>query len=352
VTNSPLGTDRLWNPGAPCPYDDVIDVRSPVEFAEDRIPGAVNLPVLTDAERVEVGTIYRVEGAFAARKLGASHVSTNIGRHLREFFASKSKDYKPLIYCWRGGQRSASLAIVLAQIGWRVTVLRGGYKTYREHVRRELEILPPRFEYRLLSGATGTGKTRLLQALARRGAQVLDLEGLARHRGSLLGGDGPQPTQKLFESLLCEALPRFDAARPVWIEAESNRIGNIHLPASLWNAMRSSSGIELRTPLTARVRHLLEEYHHFQEEADVLRILLTRIARRHGSRRLEEWMRQIHAGAWEEFVASLLAVHYDPAYELSARRCFPNVTRLVDLPDTTSETIDGMAERLTIGGGD
>jgi tRNA 2-selenouridine synthase len=346
VTNIPLSTEVLWNRGSPCPYDDVIDVRSPGEFAEDRIPGSINLPVLGDAERAEVGTLYRVSGAFAARKLGASYVSANIGRHLRDYFANKERDYRPLIYCWRGGQRSASLATVLAHVGWRVTVLRGGYKTYRAHVRRELDRLPAIFDFRLVAGATGTGKTRLLHALAGRGAQVLDLEGLARHRGSVLGADGPQPSQKYFDSLLLAALECFTPTAPVWVEAESNRIGNLYLPPALWNAMRSADGIELRVPIEARVRHLLAEYAHFLVEPDALRNLLAPLARRHGSRQLDTWNRQIDAGAWDAFVASLLAVHYDPAYAASARRCFPSVARPVELTDATFGEIDGMVEQL------
>ncbi len=336
----------------PCPYDDVIDVRSPVEYAEDHVPGAVNLPVLSDAERVEVGTIYRMDGAFAARKLGAAYVSANIGRHLRDYFALKPKDYKPLIYCWRGGQRSASLAIVLAQVGWRVTVLRGGYKTYREHVRRELDLLPKQFTYRLIAGATGTGKTRLLHALARQGAQTLDLEALARHRGSLLGDDGPQPSQKFFESQLLAELERYDSDRAVWVEAESNRIGNLHLPASLWQTMRRAEGVELRVPINERVRHLLADYAHFVTDSGPLRSRLVRIARRHGPRRLHEWNRLIDAGAWEGFVTSLLAVHYDPAYEQSARKCFPNLSRYREIIDANSATIEALAGELLLESAD
>jgi tRNA 2-selenouridine synthase len=346
VTNIPLSTDALWNRGSPCPYDDVIDVRSPGEYAEDHVPDSINLPVLSDAERAEVGTLYRVGGAFAARKLGAGYVSANIGRHLRDTFTDKERDYKPLIYCWRGGQRSASLATVLAHVGWRVTVLRGGYKTYRAHVRRELDRLPTLFKYRLLAGSTGTGKTRLLHAMAGRGAQVLDLERLARHRGSVLGADGPQPAQKHFDSLLLAALERFDPAAPVWVEAESNRIGNLYLPAALWNAMRSADGVELRVPIEERVGHLLTEYPHFLVETDALRNLLAPLARRHGPRQLKTWNRLIDAGAWDAFVASLLAIHYDPAYAASARRCFPNVTRHVELAIATPDALDRLAERL------
>ncbi len=215
AVNAPQWLAALWKTGTPCPYDGVIDVRSPGEFAEDHLPGSVNLPVLSDDERIEVGTLYRREGAFAARRAGAALVSRNIGRHLASHFAERPREYRPLVYCWRGGQRSASLATVLAAVGWRVTVLEGGYRTYRAHVLAELDALPRRFAFRLLAGLTGTGKTRLLHRLAARGAQTLDLEGQAGHRGSVLGRLGAQPSQKAFESRLLAALGGLDPRFPV-----------------------------------------------------------------------------------------------------------------------------------------
>lgn len=346
MTNAPIIVDQLWGRGVPCPYDDVIDVRSPIEYAEDRIPGAINLPVLSDDERAEVGTIYRNEGAFAARKVGAAYVSANIARHLREHLTDKGKEYRPFLYCWRGGQRSASFATVLAQVGWRVTVLRGGYQTYRRHVREQLESLPALFTYRLLAGATGTAKTRLLHALAARGAQTLDLEGLARHRGSVLGHDGPQPSQKWFDSTLLAAFDRFDPAAPIWIEAESNRIGNLFVPPAVWAKMRSADGVVVRMPVESRVRHLLAEYSHLLADAEGLKARLRPLAKRRGPRQIAQWERSIDAGEWGELVASLLAEHYDPAYEESARRCHPGATRTVELADATPEAIDELAGRL------
>lgn len=210
MINTPQTADRLWDCGHPCSYDEVIDARSPGEFAEDHVPGAVNLPVLSDPERAEVGTIYHQVGAFEARRIGAGLVSQNIAQHLAGHLADRRKDYRPLLYCWHGEMRSHSFATVLAAVGWRVTVLAGGYKTYRAHVVRELDAVPRLFAYRLIAGDTGCGKTRLLHHLARRGAQVLDLEGLVGHRGSILGSVGPQPPQRLFESRLLAAFDRFD----------------------------------------------------------------------------------------------------------------------------------------------
>ncbi len=196
---------RYFAPDRP-PFDAVIDVRSPAEFADDHIPGAVNLPVLNDDERVQVGTVYKQVHPFEARKLGAAMVSRNIARHLDEHFAGHPNGYRPLVYCWRGGQRSGSLATVLGQIGFRVTVLAGGYKTYRGEVLDGLRDAAERVQLRVLAGRTGSGKTAVLRAVAAAGGQTLDLEELACHRGSLLGAEPgqPQPPQRLFESRLFE----------------------------------------------------------------------------------------------------------------------------------------------------
>jgi len=231
-------------------YSEIIDVRSPAEYAEDHWPGAINLPVLDDAERAEVGTLYKQVDPFTARKRGASLVAQNIARHLQTHFADKDRDYHPLIYCWRGGQRSASLALVLSQVGWQVTVLQGGYKTYRAWVRRQLQTLPQQFTYRVLCGPTGSGKTLLLHYLHQQGAQVLDLEELACHRGSLLGAEWgrPQPSQKSFESQLVQVFLKWDPAKPVWVEAESAKVGQLHLPPALWQALTKPTASRCSCP--------------------------------------------------------------------------------------------------------
>ncbi len=346
MINAPQTADRLWDRGHPCPYDEVIDARSPGEFAEDHVPGAVNLPVLSDAERARVGTVYHQVGAFEARRVGAAVVSLNIARHLAGHLADKPKDYRPLLYCWRGGMRSNSFATVLAAVGWRVTVLAGGYKTYRAHVIRELDAVPRLFAYRLIAGDTGCGKTRLLHHLARRGGQILDLEGLVGHRGSILGALGPQPPQRLFESRLLAAFDRFDPREPVWVEAESHRIGDRHLPRALWDGMRAAEGVEVRVSFPARVRHLLAEYAHFLADPEPLRQRLRQLVPRHGPWQVEEWERMIDADRWEALVGSLLAAHYDPRYAASVRRCFPRLSRVVELDAVTDEVLDGLAEGL------
>lgn len=346
MTNTPLTAD---SPGPPGAYAAVLDVRSPGEFAEDHVPGAVNLPVLDDAERAEVGTLYR-DDPFAARKVGAALVARNIARHLDGPLRDRPKDFRPLVYCWRGGMRSAAMAAVLAQVGWRVTVLRGGYQTYRAHVRARLDDLPPRLDLRLLAGSTGTGKTLVLRRLADRGAQVLDLEGLARHRGSVLGGlEEPQPTQKYFESLLVEALEQLDPAKPVWVESESNRIGDRYVPKALWERMRQAGGVELRVPTAGRVRHLMGEYRHLIADPEGFKAVLRKLEAKRGAKPLAEWFGLIDAGEWEAVVGRLLAEHYDPGYATSLRRCFPHVTAARELADTSDGRVDALISELLSG---
>lgn len=343
--NEPIYSRALWG-REPCPHDDIIDVRSPSEYAEDHIPGAVNLPVLDDDQRAEVGTIYKQVTAFAAKKVGAGYISANIARHLAGHFADKPKAYRPFLYCWRGGMRSGSFAHVLAQIGWRVTVLEGGHKTYRERILLELRDAPPRFTFRIIAGATGSAKTRVLHRLAERGEQVLDLEGLANHRGSLLGNVGPQPTQKFFESQLIAALDRLDPARPVWVEGESSRIGSVQVPPALWVRMRESDGVEIAMPAKGRVQHLLAEYRHFVENPDRLRALLALMPERVGKKQTAEWEAMIAAGEWENFVASLLAAHYDPGYAASRAKNFPRANAPVALAGPCPDAIDATVSEL------
>ena len=226
-------------------YPDRIDVRSPSEFADDHIPGAVSLPVLDDRERAEVGTLHAQASAFAAKRRGAALVTRNIARILETYCANQPREWKPVVYCWRGGKRSGALAHILSEIGWRAVQLDGGYRAYRRHVITLLEQVPSRFRFYVICGLTGTGKSRLLQALADAGAQVLDLEGLARHRGSLLGdlpGD-PQPSQRRFDSELLAQLQCLDPQRPVFVESESRKIGTVQLPDALLAAMQQQQGV-------------------------------------------------------------------------------------------------------------
>ncbi|RZU47661.1 tRNA 2-selenouridine synthase [Fluviicoccus keumensis] len=305
-------------------FDEVIDVRSPAEFAEDHIPGAINCPVLDDAERARVGTIYKQVSPFEARKTGGALVARNIARHLEEQFQDRPKSWKPLIYCWRGGQRSGAMTLVLQQVGWAARQLEGGYKGYRREVLQRLETEPGRFRYRLLCGPTGSGKTALLHALAAQGGQVLDLEGLARHKGSVLGvlpGER-QPSQKAFESALAVQLAAFDPLRPVFVEAESKTVGGLRLPPALFAAMRAAEPVWLEAPFAARVEFLLRDYDYFLKAPAWLGQRLDRLVELHGKEQVARWRAQVDAGAWEELVSSLLADHYDPAYRKAAQRDF------------------------------
>jgi tRNA 2-selenouridine synthase len=291
-------------------------VRSPSEFAEDHIPGAINLPVLTDAERERVGTLYKQVSSFEAKKVGAALVSRNIAAHLDIWFADKPKSYHPLVYCWRGGSRSGSLTHILQKIGFAAMQLEGGYKAYRRHVVAELASLPAKFSYRVVCGPTGSGKSRLLLALASEGAQVLDLEGLAAHRGSLLGAlpGQAQPPQKSFESAIWAALSRFDAGKPVFVESESKKIGALRVPDALITAMHASACLWLEVPLAARVQLLTEDYVHFLHDPETINRQLGYLTTLRGSETIAEWQALVNRQAWPELVAALLEQHYDPAY--------------------------------------
>jgi tRNA 2-selenouridine synthase len=297
-------------------FDEVIDVRSPAEFALDHVPDAVNCPVLDDAERAQIGTLYKQVSPFDAKKLGAALVSKNIARHIEERFRGRARSWRPLVYCWRGGQRSAAMAHVLREVGWDAATLEGGYRAYRREVMAQLEEFPQRFRFRVVCGATGSGKSRLLAALAARGAQVLDLERLACHRGSLLGelpGE-PQPSQKMFDSLVWSALRRLDPGRPVFAEAESKKIGQLQVPAKLLERMREGECLRLEVPAPERVRFLVEEYRHFLEEPAALKEKLRCLTSRYGRAVIGRWLARTDAGAWEELVSDLLVTHYDPSY--------------------------------------
>lgn len=310
---------------------DRIDVRSPSEFALDHIPGAVNWPVLDDAQRAEVGTLHAQESAFAAKQRGAAIVARNIARIVEEHCAGKPRDWAPLVYCWRGGKRSGALTHVLSEIGWRAAQLDGGYQTYRRHVVAELARLPAQFHYIVVCGLTGSGKSRLLGELASARAQVLDLEGLARHRGSLLGDlpDDPQPSQKWFDSQLYAALAGFDPARPVFVESESRKIGTVQLPDALLARMRDARCVRVDTPLALRVALLKDEYAHFLTDAEALGARLARLVPLHGKKTIERWTAAAQAGDFDTLVHDLLVQHYDPAYTRSIERNFPKVTAAI-----------------------
>lgn len=312
-------------------YDTIIDARSPAEYTEDHLPGAVSLPVLDNEERAQVGTIYKQVSLFAAKKLGAALVAKNIGRHLESALADRPTGWRPLVYCWRGGQRSGAFAHVLREVGWDAHTLEGGYKAYRKWVVARLAEAPAGLRFRVVHGATGSGKSRLLKALAAAGAQVLDLEDLAAHRGSVLGHlpDRPQPSQKMFDSRLLAELAALDPARTVYVEGESKKIGQLQLPEALMQAMRAAECLVLDADVQTRVSLLIEEYRHFFADRKSLDVQLDCLVGLHGRDRVSAWKALAAQGAWQELVARLLEEHYDPAYRRSALR---NFARLPQAP--------------------
>ena len=326
MSDQPAPRDRATVTQLP-QFDALIDVRTPSEYALDHIPGAVNLPVLSDDERARVGTIYKQVSPFTAKKLGAALVAANIARHLDGPLREQLRSWRPLVYCWRGGKRSGALTHVLREIGWDAKALDGGYKAYRRAVVAELPALADRLQLRVVCGMTGSGKSRLLQALQQEGAQVLDLEALAAHRGSVLGNlpDAPQPSQKLFESRLWDRLRRLDPERRVYVESESKKIGALQVPQPLLDRMWASPCVLLSTPRPVRVKLLETEYVHFLADPAALGRQLDCLTQLHGHAVIERWKALAAAAEWDLLVDELLVRHYDPAYTRSIGAHYPQL---------------------------
>ena len=305
-------------------FDTVIDARSESEFDEDHLPGAINWPTLNNDERREIGTLYKQVNAFEAKKRGAAIAARNIAGHIDREVIDKPKDWKPLAYCWRGGKRSGSLSLILSEIGFRVTLLEGGYKAFRAAVVADIPRWASSLQFRVICGTTGSGKTRLLQALSAQGAQVVDLEALANHRSSVLGAIPglPQPTQKRFDTLVWDALRHLDPTRPVFIESESKKVGNVAVPVSLIEAMRQSPCLNLVLPDAERVALLMEDYDFFVQDAEHFCNRLEVLTEFRGKAVVDGWTSQVRAGQIEPVVQELLTQHYDPVYLQSMRRNF------------------------------
>lgn len=331
-------------------FDTIIDTRSPAEFAEDHIPGAISCPVLDNEERARVGTIYKQVSPFDAKKLGAALVAKNIALHLEKLFMEKPRTWKPLVYCWRGGKRSGAMAHVLREIGWEARSLEGGYKAYRRYVVERLSTVPLALRFRVIHGVTGSGKSRLLRALQAAGAQVLDLEDLAAHRGSVLGTlpERPQPSQKMFESLLLRKILSFDNQKEVYVEGESRKIGQLQVPAALIERMRASECLLLQTGIDTRVALLLDEYRHFFADPAALGLQLDCLIGLHGREKIGEWKTLAAAGEWPSLVARLLEDHYDAAYRRSAAHNFPRLAgaRAFALDSAEQSAFDRLAREI------
>ena len=331
-------------------FDTVIDARSEDEHALDHVPGALNWPSLNNAERITIGTMYKQVNAFEAKKRGAALAARNIAAHIEREVIDKPKGWRPLVYCWRGGNRSGALATILGAIGFQVTLISGGYKAWRAALVDDIARISPTFNYRVICGPTGSGKTRLLQTLSSQGAQVLDLEALANHRSSVLGHIPglPQPSQKRFDSLIWNTLRQFDPTRPVFVESESKKVGNLRVPDALMDAMRASPCIDLRLPDAQRVGLLMEDYDFFVADPAHFCDRLMALVELRGKAVVEGWIEKVRAGKTAEVVLELLTLHYDPMYAQSIRRNFKQYGQALacSLPDRSEEAIIRAARQL------
>ncbi len=328
-------------------FDDIIDARSPAEYAEDHLPGALSLPVLSDAERAEVGTMYVRVSRFGARRMGAAMVARNIAAHLDGPLADRDGGWRPLVYCWRGGQRSGTFTLMLREIGWRAEALEGGYRAWRRLVVRDLYDLPLPHRLLVLSGMTCTAKTALLPLLRARGMQVIDLEGLAAHRGSVFGAVAEaQPGQKAFEARLALALAALDPGRPVVVEAESSRIGERNLPPEVWKAMRAAPRVEVTAPLGARAAFAVRAYADIAADPAAVAERIGRLRPIHGAAQVEAWQGMARDGALAPLAADLMQRHYDPRYAKSQARQAGGIVGEVALDDLSPEVLEVGADRL------
>jgi len=331
-------------------FDTIIDARSESEFALDHLPGAVNWPTLNDEERKLIGTIYVQVNQFEAKKRGAAIAARNISAHIEREVIDKPRDWRPLAYCWRGGKRSGSLSLILDQIGFRVTLVEGGYKAFRAAMLLDIPHRVAALDFQVVCGTTGSGKTRLLHALAVAGAQVLDLEALANHRSSVLGAipGEPQPSQKHFDSLVWDALRRFDPARPVFVESESKKVGNVAVPTSLVERMRSSPCLDLTLPMDERVALLMEDYDFFVKDSVYFCQRLDVLAEFRGKAVVQGWKEQVASGHVESVVHDLLTQHYDPVYLQSMQRNFRQYpqARPIAPSDRSVEAMSRLAQQV------
>ncbi|MEZ5953177.1 MAG: tRNA 2-selenouridine(34) synthase MnmH [Hyphomonas sp.] len=343
-----LETVSDLSPASLARFDDIIDVRSPAEFADDHLPGAISLPVLSNAERAEVGTIYKQESPFRANRVGGAIVARNIARHLETALADKPKTWRPLVYCWRGGMRSNAMGTILSSVGWPVGVVKGGYKSWRREVVDGLEHDEALLPVRLVDGQTGTGKTALLHALAEAGGQVIDLEGLANHRGSAFGdfGDSAQPAQRLFETEIWTRLRAFDLSRPVFVEAESALVGRRRVPRRLWQSMLAAPRVEVHAPVAARAAFLQRAYGDVISDPHRLNASLDKLVALQSKETVAAWKALASAGRYGELAAELIEQHYDPLYARSRKRREDKPVQVVEVDEISEATLASAAQDL------
>ena len=329
-------------------FDTIIDVRSPLEFAEDHIVGAINCPVLSDLERQKVGTIYKKESSFKAKIIGSSLTAKNIAFHIENNFMEKKGSLQPLIYCWRGGQRSKAFSIVLSEVGWRTNQLKGGYKEYRNQVINFLDNIGPKLKITLISGKTGSAKTKILKSIENEGGQILDLEGLANHKGSLLGKipDLIQPSQKFFESLIFNKIQKLNLKDKIYIEAESSKIGNIHIPKSIWKKMINSPRIEISANVELRAKFLVSDYDYMCNDPTLINPIIKGLKNRLSKKLFDEWTNLIDRKKWFDLTKSFLENHYDPSYSSNTIKNDRKVIKKITATSLNNSDIKDIAEKI------
>ena len=329
-------------------FDTIIDVRSPLEFAEDHIVGAINCPVLSDLERQKVGTIYKKESSFKAKIIGSSLTAKNIAFHIENNFMKKKGSWQPLIYCWRGGQRSKAFSIVLSEVGWRTNQLKGGYKEYRNQVINFLDNIGPKLKITLISGKTGSAKTKILKSIENEGGQILDLEGLANHKGSLLGKipDLIQPSQKFFESLIFNKIQNLNLKDKIYIEAESSKIGNIHIPKSIWKKMIKSPRIEISANVELRAKFLVSDYDYMCNDPTLINPIIKGLKNRLSKKLFDEWTNLIDRKKWFDLTKSFLENHYDPSYSSNTIKNDRKVIKKITATSLNNSDIKDIAKKI------
>ncbi|MDC0969701.1 tRNA 2-selenouridine(34) synthase MnmH [Alphaproteobacteria bacterium] len=329
-------------------FDTIIDVRSPLEYEEDHIIGSINCPVLYDQERIIVGTIYKKESTFRAKIIGSSLTARNIAKHIEEKFINQKGSWQPLIYCWRGGQRSKAFSLILSEVGWRTFQLEGGYKKYRNEVISFLNKAGSKLKIILISGKTGSAKTKILQNIKLQGGQILDLENLANHKGSLLGKipNLKQPSQKLFESKLYHQIKQLDLRRNVYIEAESSKIGNIHIPKTLWAKMIVSPRIEIKADIELRSSFLLNDYKYMCENPELIKPIIYGLKNRLSKKLINDWMELITKKLWLDLTKSFLENHYDPSYSSNTIKNDRKVIKKIQAKSFSKEEINKITKLI------
>ena len=329
-------------------FDTIIDVRSPLEYEEDHIIGSINCPVLYDQERIIVGTIYKKESTFKAKIIGSSLTARNIAKHIEKKFINQQGSWQPLIYCWRGGQRSKAFSLILSEVGWRTFQLEGGYKKYRNEVINFLNKVGSKLKIILISGKTGSAKTKILQNIKLQGGQILDLENLANHKGSLLGKipDLKQPSQKLFESKLYHQIKQLDLRRNVYIEAESSKIGNIHIPKTLWAKMIVSPRIEIKADIELRSSFLLKDYKYMCENPELIKPIIYGLKNRLSKKLINDWMELITKKLWLDLTKSFLENHYDPSYSSNTIKNDRKVIKEIQAKSFSKEEINKITKLI------